>query len=286
MIGGEPEPPSRPGRRRRARRRHLPRRSRRAAGAIRPRRPPRRSCRPAATQRPVMPPGSSPIPGHGRRAADAAGAAGASNVPVPPPPEPPPPAPAPPAAPPPAAAAPAAPRHAGRAAAPATPRGSRSARRAKCASAADRTPFRSRSPARRALSTLTLSITYNPALIRVRSVQEGTFMRQGGVTPAFSSQIDDKSGRIDIVDHAARRSRPARRRRVCSRRSCSSRSRPGTGSLGGHRVRPRVPGGARGAAAVPARRGSRCGDDRRMRIRERRSEASRSSSCWSSRRSC
>jgi cohesin domain-containing protein len=49
------------------------------------------------------------------------------------------------------------------------------------------------------LSTLTLSITYNPALIRVRSVQEGTFMRQGGVTPGFSSQVDDKSGRIDIV---------------------------------------------------------------------------------------
>lgn len=49
------------------------------------------------------------------------------------------------------------------------------------------------------LSTLTLSITYNPALIRVRNVQEGTFMRQGGVTPAFSSQVDDKSGRIDIV---------------------------------------------------------------------------------------
>ena len=49
------------------------------------------------------------------------------------------------------------------------------------------------------LSTLTLSITYNPALVRVRNVQEGTFMRQGGVTPAFSSQIDEKSGRIDIV---------------------------------------------------------------------------------------
>ena len=49
------------------------------------------------------------------------------------------------------------------------------------------------------LSTLTLSITYNPALIRVRNVQEGTFMRQGGITPAFSSQVDDKSGRIDIV---------------------------------------------------------------------------------------
>ena len=49
------------------------------------------------------------------------------------------------------------------------------------------------------LSTLTLSITYNPALVRVNAVQEGTFMRQGGVTPAFSQQIDDKSGRIDIV---------------------------------------------------------------------------------------
>ena len=49
------------------------------------------------------------------------------------------------------------------------------------------------------LSTLTLSITYNPALVRVRSVQEGTFLRQGGITPAFCQQIDEKSGRIDIV---------------------------------------------------------------------------------------
>jgi hypothetical protein len=49
------------------------------------------------------------------------------------------------------------------------------------------------------ISTLTLSITYNPALIRVRNVQEGTFMRQGGASPAFNSQIDEKSGRIDIV---------------------------------------------------------------------------------------
>jgi type II secretory pathway component GspD/PulD (secretin) len=49
------------------------------------------------------------------------------------------------------------------------------------------------------LSTLTVSITYNPALVRVRSVQEGPFMRQGGVTPAFTSQVDEASGRIDIV---------------------------------------------------------------------------------------
>src|SRR6185436_4684453 len=49
------------------------------------------------------------------------------------------------------------------------------------------------------VSTLTLSVTYNPALIRVRNVQEGTFMRQGGMQAAFNSQIDEKSGRIDIV---------------------------------------------------------------------------------------
>jgi hypothetical protein len=35
--------------------------------------------------------------------------------------------------------------------------------------------------------------------VRVRSVQEGTFMRQGGVAPAFSQQVDEKSGRVDIV---------------------------------------------------------------------------------------
>jgi hypothetical protein len=49
------------------------------------------------------------------------------------------------------------------------------------------------------ISAVTLSITYNPQLIRVRTVQEGTFMRQAGVQSAFNSQIDDKSGRIDIV---------------------------------------------------------------------------------------
>jgi general secretion pathway protein D len=48
------------------------------------------------------------------------------------------------------------------------------------------------------ISTLSLSITYNPAVLRVRSVQEGTFMRQGGVGAVFSSQ-PDPAGRIDIV---------------------------------------------------------------------------------------
>ena len=42
------------------------------------------------------------------------------------------------------------------------------------------------------LSTLSLSITYNPAVVRVRSVQEGTFMRQGGIAAAFTSQADPR----------------------------------------------------------------------------------------------
>jgi type II secretory pathway component HofQ len=49
------------------------------------------------------------------------------------------------------------------------------------------------------LSTISLSVTYNPALLRVRSVQEGTFMRQGGVAPAFTNQVDSNTGRIDIA---------------------------------------------------------------------------------------
>jgi general secretion pathway protein D len=49
------------------------------------------------------------------------------------------------------------------------------------------------------VSTLSLTITYNPALVRVRSVQEGSFMRQGGVTASFSQQIDPVAGRVDIT---------------------------------------------------------------------------------------
>ena len=43
-----------------------------------------------------------------------------------------------------------------------------------------------------------MSLTYNPALVRVRSVQEGPFFRQGGVTPSFNQQVDGNAGRVDI----------------------------------------------------------------------------------------
>ena len=47
------------------------------------------------------------------------------------------------------------------------------------------------------VSTLSVTITFNPALVRVRSVQEGSFMRQGGVTVSFAQQVN--GGRIDIT---------------------------------------------------------------------------------------
>jgi general secretion pathway protein D len=49
------------------------------------------------------------------------------------------------------------------------------------------------------VSTITLTVTYNPAVLRVRNVQEGTFMRQGGVTAMFTPRIDAGTGRVDIA---------------------------------------------------------------------------------------
>jgi type II secretory pathway component GspD/PulD (secretin) len=49
------------------------------------------------------------------------------------------------------------------------------------------------------LTTLTISLTYNPAVLRVRSVQEGSFMRQGGSNATFTQQVDPAAGRVDIA---------------------------------------------------------------------------------------
>jgi general secretion pathway protein D len=48
------------------------------------------------------------------------------------------------------------------------------------------------------VSVMSVTVTYNPAALRVRTVQEGTFMRQGGVTPTFSQRPDAATGRVDI----------------------------------------------------------------------------------------
>ena len=49
------------------------------------------------------------------------------------------------------------------------------------------------------LSSTSVTLTYNPAALRVRAVQEGSFMRAGGVTATFTQQVDAVSGRVDIV---------------------------------------------------------------------------------------
>jgi type II secretory pathway component GspD/PulD (secretin) len=155
-----------------------------------------------STQQPVVPPGSSPIPGMTTAPAAAAPPA-AAPAPVAPPPATPPPSPAPPVAPPAPTAQPAAPP--ATQPSPAVQVAPTTAARItlspptemRVGSGPYTIPISVVGASR--LSTITISVTYNPALIRVRSVQEGTFMRQGGVTPAFSSQIDEKSGRIDIV---------------------------------------------------------------------------------------
>jgi general secretion pathway protein D len=49
------------------------------------------------------------------------------------------------------------------------------------------------------LSTLTVTLTYNPAVVKVRNVQEGSFMRQGGIAAQFTQQVDPASGRVDLT---------------------------------------------------------------------------------------
>jgi general secretion pathway protein D len=49
------------------------------------------------------------------------------------------------------------------------------------------------------LSGLSLTITFNPAALRVRAVQEGSFMRAGGIQATFTQMVDATTGRIDIA---------------------------------------------------------------------------------------
>ncbi|HVT49368.1 MAG TPA: secretin N-terminal domain-containing protein [Vicinamibacterales bacterium] len=49
------------------------------------------------------------------------------------------------------------------------------------------------------IATLSLTLTYNPAIIRTPSVTQGSFMMQGGVVPTFVPRVDASAGRIDIV---------------------------------------------------------------------------------------
>jgi Cohesin domain len=49
------------------------------------------------------------------------------------------------------------------------------------------------------ISTVTLSLRFDPKVLRVRLVQEGTFLSSGGGTVTFAQQVDAASGRVDIT---------------------------------------------------------------------------------------
>jgi type II secretory pathway component GspD/PulD (secretin) len=49
------------------------------------------------------------------------------------------------------------------------------------------------------VSTVTLSLRFDPKVLRVRLVQEGTFLSSGGGTVTFAQQVDAASGRVDIT---------------------------------------------------------------------------------------
>jgi hypothetical protein len=49
------------------------------------------------------------------------------------------------------------------------------------------------------LATLSLTITYDPSVVREPSVTPGSFMGQGGAQSTFVPGIDGTSGRIDLA---------------------------------------------------------------------------------------
>ena len=49
------------------------------------------------------------------------------------------------------------------------------------------------------VSTLALSLDYDPSLLRVSAVQEGSFMRQGGADVTFAREVDRLGGRVDLA---------------------------------------------------------------------------------------
>jgi general secretion pathway protein D len=49
------------------------------------------------------------------------------------------------------------------------------------------------------VNTVSVTITYNPAVVQAASVSQGSFLTQGGVQPAFVPKIDGQAGRVEIA---------------------------------------------------------------------------------------
>lgn len=152
---------------------------------------------PAAPQGPIAPPGSSPIPG----------------TIVPPPPQPNPGAAAPVPTPPAPAAVPAQPQ--GQLPTPPTPGQAPAAVRPSATLPPAQILVTSPTPDIRVaggpytvpisiagasrVSTVSMTVSFNPQALRVRTIQEGSFMRQGGLNATFTSEVDASIGRINIT---------------------------------------------------------------------------------------
>jgi general secretion pathway protein D len=49
------------------------------------------------------------------------------------------------------------------------------------------------------MSTVTLTVTFNPAVLRVRQVQDGAFLRQGAAPVTATNKVDAATGRVDLT---------------------------------------------------------------------------------------
>jgi hypothetical protein len=49
------------------------------------------------------------------------------------------------------------------------------------------------------VGTVTVSLTFNPAVLRATTVTQGTFLSAGGTTTTFAPKVDPNGGRVDIV---------------------------------------------------------------------------------------
>jgi type II secretory pathway component GspD/PulD (secretin) len=49
------------------------------------------------------------------------------------------------------------------------------------------------------ISNVAVTVTYNPAVLRMRAVAEGSFMRSGGINATFTQSGDANTGRVDIA---------------------------------------------------------------------------------------
>jgi general secretion pathway protein D len=49
------------------------------------------------------------------------------------------------------------------------------------------------------VNMVSVTVTYNPAVVQATSVAQGTFMSKGGVQPAYVPKIDGQTGRVEIA---------------------------------------------------------------------------------------